>query len=79
MGHSGALYVSDGNNDLFTYSLTTEAYTSIGKLNGISAVNSFVVVPEPEPSTMLGFGAVALVGTVLLRRRLALLRDFGEV
>jgi hypothetical protein len=77
MGHSGALYVSDGNNDLFTYSLTTEAYTSLGKLNGISAVNSFLVVPEPEPSMMLGFGAVALIGTIVLCRRLAVFGEFG--
>jgi hypothetical protein len=70
MGGSGRLYVSDGNNDLFTYSLTTEAYTSVGHLNGISAVNSFVAVPEPGSWTMFGFGALALGGAIVFRRHL---------
>jgi hypothetical protein len=69
MGQSGALYVSDGNNDLFTYSLTTQLYHSIGKLNGVSAVNSFVMVPEPDSFTMFVLGALTLAGSSTLSRR----------
>src|SRR5271166_4080210 len=73
MGQSGALYVSDGNNDLFTYSLTTQLYHSLGTLHGvsISAVNSFVAVPEPDSFAMFGLGALTLAfaGSGALRRR----------
>jgi hypothetical protein len=69
MGQSGALYVSDGNNDLFTYSLTTQLYHSLGKLNGISAVNSFVAVPEPDSFRVFGLGVLTFVGLRTLRRR----------
>ena len=69
MGQSGALYVSDGNNDLFTYSLTTQLYHSLGKLNGVSAVNSFVAVPEPDSFTVFSLGVLTFVGLRTLHRR----------
>jgi len=69
MGQSGALYVSDGNNDLFTYNLITEIYNSIGTLNGISVMNSFVAIPEPDSFTMFSLGVLTLVGLRTLRRR----------
>jgi hypothetical protein len=69
MGQSGALYVSDGNNGLFTYNLTTELYHPLGTLNGISVVNSFVAVPEPSLFVMFGLGVLALTRSVDLRRR----------
>ena len=68
VGQSGALYVSDGNNDLFTYNLTTEIYNSIGTLSGISVVNSFVAVPEPDSFTMFSFGVLTFLGLRTLRR-----------
>jgi hypothetical protein len=69
MGQSGALYVSDGNNNLFTYNLITEIYNSIGTLNGISVVNSFVAIPELDSFTMFSLGVLTLVGLRTLRRR----------
>jgi hypothetical protein len=73
MGQSGTLYVSDGNDNLYTYNLTTKIYTPLGALHGISvsAVDSFVVVPEPGSLTMLGLGALTFSGrSVFGRRRL---------
>jgi hypothetical protein len=68
MAQSGALYVSDGNNDLFTYNLTTESYHAMGTLSGISVMNSFVAVPEPDSFTMFGLGVLMFAGSCALRR-----------
>ena len=61
----------DGNNNLFTYNLITEIYNRIGTLNGISVMNSFVAIPEPDSFTMFSLGVLTLVGLrTLCRRRL---------
>ena len=70
MGQSGTLYVSDGNNSLFTYNLTTEVYNKIGTLSGVTGVvNSFVPVPEPGPLTTLCLGVLTFAGWSALGRR----------
>lgn len=64
-----ALGSDAGIDDLFTYNLTTGVYHTIGTLSGVSAVNSFVAVPEPGSLTMLALGALTFGGWSALRGR----------